>query len=97
MKLFVGLVLLVAPELAAVSLTVRDPSSYSQPTVPTFSDEAAWRLRLEMSPVPIREPAQVELLPGLRDTLGRYLRRVRERLTSGIPILQQVRYSCRRR
>ena len=72
------------------------PGSYSRPTVPTFTRSAAWRLRHEVSPVPIRESARVELLPGLRDALGRYLRRVRDRLTGGIPILQQVRYSCKR-
>ena len=37
---------------AAVSLTTRDPGRYSRPTVPTLTDEAAWRLRHDVSPVP---------------------------------------------
>jgi hypothetical protein len=41
-----------APQFAAVSLTARDPSSYARATVPTFTAEAAWRLRHEVSPVP---------------------------------------------
>jgi putative transposase len=39
-------------QLAAVSLTTRDPGRYSRPTVPTLTDEAAWRLRHDVSPVP---------------------------------------------
>ena len=64
--------------------------------VPIFISAAAWRLRREVSPVPVREPAWVELLPGLRDALGRDLRRVWQRLTGRIPVLQQVRYSRKR-
>ena len=41
-----------SPQLAAVSLTTRDPGSYSRPTVPTFTGEAAWRLPHDVSPVP---------------------------------------------
>src|SRR6266498_1196974 len=32
---------------AAVSLTTRDPRSYSRRTVPTFTGDAAWRLRMK--------------------------------------------------
>jgi len=39
-------------QLAAVSLTTRDPGRYSRPTVLTLTDEAAWRLRHDVSPVP---------------------------------------------
>jgi hypothetical protein len=39
-------------QLAAGSLTTRGPGSYFRPTLPTFTGEAAWRLRHEVSPVP---------------------------------------------
>ncbi len=41
-----------APQLAAVSLTTRDPGSYSRLIVPTFTGEAAWGLRHDVSAVP---------------------------------------------
>jgi putative transposase len=41
-----------ARDNSAVSLTTRDPGRYPRPTVPTLTDEAAWRLRHDMSPVP---------------------------------------------
>jgi hypothetical protein len=80
----------------AVSLTTRDPRNDSRLTVPTFAGPAVWRLRHEASPVPVREPARVKLLPGLGDALGRDLWRVRQRLTGRVPVLQQVRYSSKR-
>src|SRR5215471_9781712 len=54
----------VAAALAVGSLTTRDPRNYSRLTIPTFAGPAAWRLRHEVPPVPVREPARVELLPG---------------------------------
>src|SRR5437899_3260397 len=46
----------LAAVVAAASLTTRAPSHSSRPTVPIFIGSVAWRLRHEVSPVPVRAP-----------------------------------------
>ena len=82
--------------LAAVSLTARDSGSLSRPTVPTLTDEAAWRLRHEVSPVPAGQPAPRQVLPGLRSPPRAHLRFLWRRPTRGRSLLPPVRPSCHR-
>src|SRR6266508_873761 len=80
----------------AVCLTTRDPGRYSRPTVPTLTDEAAWRLGHDVPPVPAGQPAPRQVLFRLRSPPRAHLRLLWRRTTRGRPLLSAVRQSCHR-
>src|SRR5438445_2514477 len=71
--------------VAAVSLTTRDPGSYSRPTVSTFTGENAWRLRHEVFPASVISTAGFDrrsFLSGRLALLGATVLPARERPAS---------------